>query len=66
MPIWRVQGCDIVAGIAATYDELFVGVAATLTAEHYRHRDDVPGFFPFPEEIVDELSRFMSNDLRDA
>ena len=40
---------------------LFVGVAATFLRSTYRTDDDVPG----SEEIVDELSRFMSNGLRD-
>jgi hypothetical protein len=41
---------------------LFVGVAATFLRSTYRTDDDVPG----SEEIVDELSRFMSNGLRDS
>jgi hypothetical protein len=40
---------------------LFVGVAATFLRSTYRTDDEVPG----SEEIVDELSRFMSNGLHD-
>lgn len=39
---------------------LFVGVAATFLRSTYPTDDDVPG----TDEIVDELSRFMTNGLR--
>jgi AcrR family transcriptional regulator len=40
---------------------LFVGVAATFLRNTYATDDDVPG----TDEIVDELSRFISSGLRD-
>jgi AcrR family transcriptional regulator len=40
---------------------LFVGVAATFLRSTYPTDDDVPD----TEEIIDELSRFISNGLRD-
>lgn len=40
---------------------LFVGVTATFLRNTYPTDDDVPG----NDEIVDELSRFISNGLRD-
>ena len=41
---------------------LFVGVAATFLRSTYATDDEVPS----TDEIVDELSRFMSNGLRDG
>jgi hypothetical protein len=41
---------------------LFVGVAATFLRSTYPTDDDVPG----SEEIIEELSRFMSNGLRNG
>jgi AcrR family transcriptional regulator len=41
---------------------LFVGVAATFLRSTYPTDEDVPG----SDEIVDELSRFMLNGLRDG
>jgi len=40
---------------------LFVGVAATFLRNTYPTDDDVPS----TEEVIDELSRFISNGLRD-
>jgi hypothetical protein len=40
---------------------LFVGVTATFLHNTYPTDDDVPS----TDEIVDELSRFISNGLRD-
>jgi hypothetical protein len=41
---------------------LFVGVAATFLRNTYATDDEVPG----TDEIVNELSRFISSGLRDS